>query len=114
MINFTIYGNPVPKGRHRSTRSGHSYTPQRTRDYEARVADAAMMANVRPLTGDVSLTVVFYRGSAHRCDLDNLVKAVSDGINGIAFVDDVQVVELHAMKQLDRDNPRAEVTVEAV
>lgn len=37
MISFTIEGVPVPKGRPRFTRSGHTYTPDTTRKYEALV-----------------------------------------------------------------------------
>ena len=32
-------------------------------------------------------------------DLDNLVKAVLDGLNGIAWHDDAQIVELHISKK---------------
>ena len=34
-----------------------------------------------------------------RPDLDNLVKSVSDGLNGVAFRDDSQITELRAIKQ---------------
>ena len=31
-------------------------------------------------------------------DLDNLIKAVSDALNGVAYEDDSQVVEMQAVK----------------
>jgi hypothetical protein len=43
---FTVPGAPRPKGRARVTRSGHAYTPGRTRSYEALVATVAMAAGV--------------------------------------------------------------------
>lgn len=40
------------------------------------------------------------QGLAHtqRPDLDNVIKIVSDGLNGIAFADDSQIVELIGTK----------------
>ena len=31
---FEVHGKPQGKARHRTTRTGHSYTPQKTVDYE--------------------------------------------------------------------------------
>ena len=42
-------------------------------------------------------------GFTKRPDVDNLVKAVLDGLNGIAFKDDCQVVEVHATKGYTSD-----------
>lgn len=64
------------------------------------------------LTGPVLLTVAVFRPS-RRGDLDNTLKVLIDSLKGIAFVDDSQVVELHARRFEDKANPRAEVTVEA-
>ena len=36
-------------------------------------------------------------------DIDNLVKAVLDAFNGVLFVDDAQVTELHASKHYPRE-----------
>lgn len=44
-------------------------------------------------------------------DLDNALKAVLDALKGIAFVDDAQVVELHAWRGDDKARPRVEVKV---
>jgi Holliday junction resolvase RusA-like endonuclease len=67
----------------------------------------------------VELTVTFYRGDRVGCDLDNLVKLVSDGLNKLAFTDDKLVERLDA--RLHRatpaewrrraDEPRTEVSV---
>ena len=32
-------------------------------------------------------------------DLDNLVKSVLDGLNGIAYVDDNQIIDIEARKE---------------
>ena len=36
-IEFTVPGIPVGKGRPRFMKNGHTYTPQKTRDYEDKV-----------------------------------------------------------------------------
>lgn len=36
-IEFTVPGAPVGKGRPRFMKNGHTYTPQKTRDYEGKV-----------------------------------------------------------------------------
>lgn len=118
---FVIPGKPVPKGRPRTTRNGVTYTPKKTKDYEAFVAASFLEAGGhRYLDGEllnVDLRFYFkvpksytkkqkaallnnpYYG--HRPDLDNLEKAILDGLNGVAFADDSQVVEMHSAKCYD-------------
>jgi crossover junction endodeoxyribonuclease RusA len=110
---FTIPGNPRPKERPRVVK-GRTYTPARTVEGERLVQFYARKARVPRLSGHVKLTAMFYRDSAQPCDLDNLVKLVSDALNGIAWKDDRQVVVLSALKAIDRENPRTEVAIEAV
>ena len=44
-------------------------------------------------------------------DIDNIIKAVLDALNGIAYKDDTQVVQVAASK-LYRENARIDVTIE--
>jgi crossover junction endodeoxyribonuclease RusA len=113
MIEFTIPGAPVPKERPRVGRGGHVYTPQRTREYERAVAVLAHAHGARPVTGPIRVEIAVFFADSRRRDLDNAIKAIWDGLNGIAFADDSQVVELVATKGIDRMHPRAVVRVEA-
>lgn len=108
-VQFTVPGYPQPKQRHRFIKkTGRSYTPQQTVDFEAKVGAAAAPHFIRPMVGPVRLTVaVTFKmaaswsnkkrlamlGQPHtqRPDLSNIVKAVEDGMNEIAFKDDGQV-----------------------
>lgn len=93
-----VVGSPVPKGRARVGKRGNVYTPQRTRDFQDRVAWLAMKAMRRrpPLTCSLRVHVdVRYKRDA---DLDNFIKAALDGMNRIVFADDRQVVGLSAQK----------------
>lgn len=64
-----------------------------------------------PPSYPVVVSVALFR-PYRRGDLDNSLKVLLDALKGIAFVDDSQVVELHARRYEDKANPRAEVTVE--
>lgn len=84
------------------------------RDYEAGAWLACRAAKLRPLAGDVAVTLTWYR-SAKRGDLDGRLKAVLDVLQGHAYISDNQVVALHAWR-VDGDTERSgtvEVTVEA-
>ena len=111
-FRLTVLGNPIPKARARVTKQG-THTPERTRDYEKLVRDSAALAWRRPpLTGQIAITLCFYRASARRVDVDNLVKAIADSLQDIVFENDGQVSVLHAEKHIDHENPRVEITVE--
>lgn len=117
LVSFWVPGAPVPKARPRfSSRGGvaRTYTPAKTRAYEARVADAgrAALCGAWPLQGPLKAVVRVHLPAlksgpkAHRSapptgrpDLDNVVKAVLDALNGVLYADDSQVVTLKAYKR---------------
>lgn len=114
VARFTVVGEPVPKARARVVR-GHAYTPVRTRDFEASVR-AVWDAEPRPDMPDcVRLDVAFFRSSRRHCDLDNLVKAVKDALNGRAYTDDWRVHDLRGRKHYTtKARARTEVVVYAI
>ena len=111
MISFIIFSKPQPKQRPRVTIKG-TYTPQATVDYERLVGwQCRSVYKGKPLTQALKLTVrVFFKlpkrtvkekGDWHtqRLDLDNVIKSIKDGLNGIAYEDDSQIASLVATKQ---------------
>ncbi|MDO7787891.1 RusA family crossover junction endodeoxyribonuclease [Desulforamulus aquiferis] len=113
-VSFTVPGRPVPKQRPRMGKGGIVYTPKNCREYEGKVAKTAHTIFRRPYAGPVALEVNLFLASRPG-DLDNYVKSISDGLNGIAYLDDRQVVELKAKLTVQRGLPeRAEVTVTAI
>lgn len=46
-------------------------------------------------------------------DLDNIIKVIADSLNGIAYKDDAQVVEVVSRKFYS-ETPRVEVTIESI
>ena len=89
---------------------------------EERVREEAAKHFPQPLEGPVALSLVFYlrRPKSRRKDnyvstapdLDNLEKALIDGLNGAAFHDDRQVVIKTGVKRYTvGGRPRVEVVV---
>lgn len=115
VVRFEIDRNPLPKERPRTIRRGTrsiTFTPKRTRDYEAYVALLARqaMGDREPEKGLVALRIVFYR-ARRAADLTNLCKSPEDSMQGIVFKNDNQVVDLCAQWFRDKENPRALVSV---
>jgi len=63
----------------------------------------------QPLEGDLCVSAVFYI-KGRRGDIDNYFKAL-DGLNGIAWKDDHQIVEIHA-KIVKDSNERTEIAID--
>lgn len=59
----------------------------------------------------VVLTVYFPN---KRGDLDNRIKPTLDALQGVAIWDDKQIVDIHAKRLIDKDNPRVEITIVAL
>jgi Holliday junction resolvase RusA-like endonuclease len=134
MIKFTVPGIPQSKLRHRTfvTKSGHQkqYTPQETILYENMVAiccrEAMNGTSQEKSIGPVRLAARFYfpiaetrrrktgecDPHAQRPDLDNCIKSIKDGLNGVAWNDDCCVCEVVASKHWTHQQARAEIEVE--
>ena len=65
----------------------------------------------RPDTATYGLSCRFVTGNRRRVDVDNLLKLVCDGLNGIAWLDDSQVWEVSCAREVDREAPRTEIVV---
>lgn len=116
-ISFVVEGQPKPKQRPRINRkTGKAYTPKATQQYQRLVRGAAIsqMAGRPQMVGDLAVEVTFYRKTNVRADVDNLVKGITDPLNGLVWEDDRQIVQLVARVIYGADVPRAEVKVRRV
>jgi len=129
-VRLVIPGEPVAKARPRvNKKTGIVYTPQRTKSFETLIREIAYEKFKEPYDGPVSLSISFYFSrpksktykrkknllefKTTRPDLDNLIKSTIDGLNGIAFKDDSQIVMLTAKKFIcgENDKPHTEIVI---
>lgn len=128
-ISFTIDGEPVAQGRPRFGQ-GRVYDPSRSRDFKQYVKLVASQHKPpKPLEGELHLIVNVYRSipksmpkykrelikedklrPTTKPDVDNYVKSIKDGLKGVIWRDDSQVVSLVVAKWYS-ENPRVEVVV---
>ena len=69
----------------------------------------------RVASGPVVVCIRAFPPDNVRRDLTNILKLICDALSGTAFSDDNQITELTiARDNVDRTNPRVEITVEAL
>jgi len=122
MVTIKVDGVPVPKGRARYVRRGNhisTYTPEKTRTYETLIKDSAIeaMGASEPLETPVSLYLYIRVPIPKSCtkkrlqaiadgsekpikkpDASNILKSVEDGMNGVVYHDDSQIINIHVTK----------------
>ena len=122
IVTFNVEGNPVGKQRARYAKRGSyvtAYTPEKTRTYEALIKDAAKqaMGSSEPLETPVTLYLYIRVPITKSCtkkrleaiqngsekpikkpDASNILKSVEDGMNGVVYKDDSQIVNIHVTK----------------
>ena len=135
---FTVLGTPRGKGRPRFARVGsgvRTYTPEATASYENLIAveyerqcrgtyfdkGTAIRMSVTgyldiPASASKRKRVQMVNGELRplkKVDSSNLLKAVEDALNGVAYHDDVQIVET-VVKRYYGEKPRVEVALESI
>lgn len=125
-FRFSVYGKVIGSARPRVTRRG-TYIPKATRDYRDSIERAFLAScggRFSPIEGPVSLEITVQRAlpksrpkkvdsepDTFKPDADNIAKNVMDALNGVAWVDDSQIVAL-SVRKLPRARVEEMVTVE--
>lgn len=88
-----------------------TYISHEGRAYKERVADRAREQGAEPLVVPVMLAARIYR-PRRSGDLDNVFKALLDGLKTVAYTDDKQVKRFLDVELLDdKQDPRVEVAL---
>lgn len=110
-----VPGEPQSKARARVTKNG-TYTPKRTREAEAKVADLFQTRYPRVMpdpTQAFSIELHLFRYERRPRDVDNLLKLIQDALNGVLWADDAQVEEVARVRTTWVDT-RAEAATVAI
>ena len=130
---FTIPGPPFGKQRHRIGSFGgraRAFNTKANASFEDVVRTLAAPHFPQPLTGPVRLVIYatfepaqswskkkraehLHRPHTQKPDLDNVAKAVADGLNRVAWGDDSQVAEM-VVRKVWGITPQTVVQVEAL
>ena len=140
-IKLVIYGEPVAQGRPRFARVGkyvHTYDPQKSKNYKQLVRfwvtqQLKKIEGFKPLEKALYVDLTFWlpipiswskkkRIDADNCiirpivkpDTDNIVKSVTDSCNGLLWVDDSIITDLHARKRYTAGQARVDMVVREV
>ena len=132
MIYLEIPGEPVAKGRPRVMRSGITFTPKKTMNYEVLIKELFIISKQKMLEGELQACINAYfqipksaskikraqmesalLRPTKRPDLDNIAKSILDALNGLAYQDDSQIVRLVVEKRY-AEKPRVELTIQEV
>lgn len=108
MREYSYEGIVKAKERPRMSKGGRVFTPPETRAFEASVAKWAKALDAPVVKYPVRVRLVIYEPAPKgittplgdlfyntKGDVDNLAKSILDGLNGIMYLDDKQIVELH-------------------
>jgi len=135
-VEFVVPGTPVAKGRPRFGRGGRVYTPKKTIDFENRVG-FFFLAAVReraifwPEPGDVGALRIrvwsvfpvppslskkrkaarYGKPHLQTPDASNLLKAVEDGLIGVAYKDDCVICDASVKKWWSQDDEEGHTVV---
>lgn len=118
-IAFFVPGEPRAKQSFRASKTGRGgFTPAYIKAWQSdvgwegqkRMRDLGFMEPLEACAFTVTLT--FFLGDARRIDLDNLSKAVQDGLNDIVWKDDQQNIRLVLEKYICRQRQGVLVQIE--
>lgn len=130
IITLWVAGDPVAQGRARFARVGtgvRTFDPKKSRDWKQFIALRANSEGVKPFPQSIplSVVVVFHLSRPAsvsvkkrpypicKPDLDNFIKAAKDGLKGIAWHDDSQVIRIAAEK-IYSETPGVRITIQEV
>jgi len=129
MIVQTLETDIMPKGKERPryTKNGHIYISPEQFDHEHAIRKAWIEKwGMEPVASGCPVAVIVSfskplpksikepRPWILKPDVDNLAKSVLDALNGVAYVDDQQIVTLNATKQSQHRDTAAGIRITVI
>jgi crossover junction endodeoxyribonuclease RusA len=119
-IAFSVEGKPIQQGSMRAfnNRIVHNKSKE-LMEWRSLVGQAAHVAGCTPISGPITISMEFRYLRPRSVtrehptvppDLDKQVRSILDALTGIAYLDDSQVIEIHATKRY-APSPGVDITV---
>lgn len=109
MIRLTLPITPLLNRYYRKFRNMIVLSAE-AKAYKAEVALICQQAGVTPLEGEVLFVAHVYRARKSG-DLDSYLKGLWDSLQGYAYLNDKQIVDLRLTRHDDKHNPRVEIEI---
>lgn len=121
-MKITLPIDAVPQKRTGTSKYGKRFDPAKSRQFKKDFATLVQLFTRGKIlfTGAVKVDIkIFRQGTEFKSgvtsrqfgDVDNLAKGILDACNGLLWIDDAQVTDLHISKNL-ADYPYVELSVE--
>jgi len=121
VIKFSVEGTPIQQGSMKFIKPGvmiHSRAVELAA-WRANIAATAKLAGCKPITDPIAITMKFRVKRPKSVkrehptvapDLDKYIRGVNDGLTGVAFADDSQIIKIVATKEYS-DTPGVDIEV---
>lgn len=112
-MKLTLPYPPSTNRYYRTDRRGLPHLSDEAKLYRRVVNDLVSSAGIVPFEAAVQLRMAVDVFRPRRAgDLSNRLKVVEDVLQGVAYCNDSQVVEIHMRRFDDKQNPRIEIVIE--
>ena len=86
----------------------------KTKEFTKYINDICLINRVKPLKKDISFYMDILISKRNNYDIDGLLKLLFDSLNGLAYIDDKQIVDLRVRKHLNETEDKLIIKIEEV
>lgn len=86
----------------------------KTKEFTKYINDICLINRVKPLKKDISFYMDILISKRNNYDIDGLLKLLFDSLNGLAYIDDKQIVDLRVRKHLNEIEDKLIIKIEEV
>ena len=86
----------------------------KTKEFTKYINDICLINRVKPLKKDISFYMDILISKRNNYDIDGLLKLLFDSLNGLAYIDDKQIVDLRIRKHRNQSEDKLIIKIEEV